>query len=98
MDPKYRASVVCSSCELFLSDHLHSNVELLPQPQVKKDELSSSSTQWITFQGPLINKRQFERVVSLVDSAKKSGVKIVTGMISFLNKLVGGCVYNTELT
>jgi len=30
-------------------------------------------------QGPLINKRQFDRVVSLVDSAKKSGVKVVTG-------------------
>ena len=34
---------------------------------------------FVFLQGPLINKRQFERVVSLVDSAKKSGVKVVTG-------------------
>ena len=48
-------------------------------------------------QGPLINKRQFERVVSLVDSAKKSGVKVVTG-VKFKNipavqtKVIKGCV------
>ena len=30
-------------------------------------------------QGPLINQRQFDRLCNLVEGAKKSGVKVVTG-------------------
>ena len=44
-----------------------------------KYRLEKLRSQGFVSQGPLINKRQFERVVSLVDSAKKSGVKVVTG-------------------
>ena len=44
-----------------------------------KIQIKKQRTQGFIPQGPLINKRQFDRVVSLVDSAKKSGVKVVTG-------------------
>ena len=69
---------VCSNRILVQEGIFDEFVEKLKE-QVEKTIVLGDGTQKGVNQGPLINKRQFERIVTLVDQAVKEGAKVVLG-------------------